>query len=235
MREITANPQSAVSKPAALIEIDESTKERFVVFLDIMGFKDRVARNKHEKILKQLETFQNTISSYVSEYQESNIQLSLFSDSILIFSQDDSIDSLKSIAAISAKIMMSAFQQQETIPLKGAIAQGKVTCNQSKQLYFGQALIDAYLLEENVKYYGIVVHHSAELKVKTIADGSFRDVKTCLKSGDISHYELYWYNTILKEAEPQNSISDCLNNLRLTVSDEPRKYIDNTLKIIGQK
>ena len=209
------------------------TKERFVAFLDIMGFKDRVARNDHNDVLKELEVFQSNISQYVSYHREANIQIALFSDSILIYSQNNSKDSLHALADITSHIMMYAIQQEKPIPLKGAIAAGRMTCNQTKQLYFGQALIDAYLLEENVKYYGVLVHHSAESYLQLAEFPEFRDVKAPLKSGEISHYELRWYDTALKTgvANPK-TVGECLNNLRLTVSDEPRKYIDNTQKIM---
>ena len=129
---------------------------------------------------------------------------------------------------------MYAIQQEKPIPLKGAIAAGRMTCNQIKQLYFGQALIDAYLLEENVKYYGVLVHHSAEKYLKNNNFSEFRDIKAPLKSGEISHYELRWYDTVISpNNEEQKRVQDCLANLRLTVSDEPRKYIDNTQKVIA--
>lgn len=210
------------------------TKERFVAFLDIMGFKDRVARNDHNDVLKELEVFQSNISQYVSYHREANIQIALFSDSILIYSQNNSIDSLHALADITSHIMMYAIQQEKPIPLKGAIAAGRMTCNQTKQLYFGQALIDAYLLEENVKYYGVLVHHSAEGYLHLAEFPEFRDVKAPLKAGEISHYELRWYDTALKPGVTNSkTVGECLNNLRLTVSDEPRKYIDNTQKIMG--
>lgn len=216
-----------------LTKHSEFTRNRFVAFLDIMGFKDRVARNDHNEILNELEVFQSNISQYVSYHREANVQIALFSDSILIYSQNDSIDSLHALADITSHIMMYAIQQEKPIPLKGAIAAGRMTCNQTKQLYFGQALIDAYLLEENVKYYGVLVHHSAESYLKLEDFQEFRDVKAPLKGGEISHYELKWYDIVLKQGEANpKTVDDCLKNLRLTVSDEPRKYIDNTQKII---
>ena len=210
------------------------TKDRFVAFLDIMGFKDRVARNEHDDVLKELEIFQSNISQYVSYHRDANIHIALFSDSILIYSQDDESSSLHALADITSHIMMYAIQQEKPIPLKGAIAAGRMTCNQTKQLYFGQALIDAYLLEENVKYYGVLVHHSAERYIQNNYFPEFRDIKAPLKSGEISHYELRWYDTAINpEVEEQKRVEDCLANLRLTVSDEPRKYIDNTQKVIA--
>ena len=210
------------------------TRDRFVAFLDIMGFKDRVARNNHEVILNELEVFQSNISQYVSYHQDANVQLALFSDSILIYSQNDTPESLHALADITNHIMMYAIQQERPIPLKGAIAAGRMTCNQTKQLYFGQALIDAYLLEENVKYYGVLVHHSAEKYLKMSEFPEFRDVSAPLKGGEISHYELKWYDTIINSDERNpKTVDECLQNLRLTVSDEPRKYIDNTRKVMA--
>ena len=217
------------------------TKDRFVAFLDIMGFKDRVARNEHEDVLEELEIFQSNISQYVSYHRDANIQIALFSDSILIYSQDDKLSSLHALADITSHIMMYAIQQEKPIPLKGAIAAGRMTCNQTKQLYFGQALIDAYLLEENVKYYGVLVHHSAEKYLMLSQFNEFRDVKAPLKGGEIAHYELNWYNVRLdlfkiingqKQPVPQKELPICLKHLRLTVSDEPRKYIDNTKRVL---
>lgn len=159
------------------------TCNRFVAFLDIMGFKDRVARNDHQEILNELEVFQSNISQYVSYHREANVQLALFSDSILIYSQNDTIESMHALADITSHIMMYAILQDKPIPLRGAIAAGQMTCNQTKQLYFGQALIDAYLLEENVKYYGVLVHHSAEKYLHDADFPEFRDVKAPLKGG----------------------------------------------------
>lgn len=207
-----------------------TTTERFVVFLDIMGFKDRVARNLHGDVLRQLEGFQNSISKYVHQCESSDIKVSLFSDSVLLFSSDDSTDSLRSISEVTRKIMRSALQSDVPIPLKGAIARGTVTCDVAKQLCFGQALIDAYVLEENVKYYGVLVHHTAEKAVSQLGENIFRDVSAYLRCGRVSHYELNWHCAD-EDPECQKMVEQCLGRLRLTVSDEPRKYIDNTLVI----
>ena len=63
--------------------------------------------------------------------------------------------------------MQTAIKQQ--IFIKGAIAQGRITCDIPKQLFFGHALIDAYLLEENIHYNGILVDRTAENSVIKLA------------------------------------------------------------------
>lgn len=215
---------------------DNKTAERFVAFLDIMGFKDRVARSDHNDLLNQLSEFNKDIISYIGKYQNSEIQLAQFSDSIVLFSNDDSIASLDTLAEVTRGIMQSAINRQ--IPIKGAIARGVITCDFPKQLFFGQALIDAYLLEENINYYGILVHHTAENAVinSNEINNLFKDIKAPLKSGKISHYELSWYldDDNMKSDAKIEEINEALKGIRETVSDAPRKYIDNTLDVIGQ-
>ena len=135
---------------------------------------------------------------------------------------------------IESTSMQAAIKQK--IPIKGAIAQGEITCDIPKQLFFGQALIDAYLLEENIHYYGILVHHSAEISVIKLENKFFQDIKAPLKSGKIFHYELSWYiNDPTKDRKKQlDEIVAALKNIRQTVSDAPRKYIDNTIDIINE-
>lgn len=203
------------------------TTERYIVFLDIMGFKDRVARTKHEELLSMLNDFNQKISQHILEHREHGIRLSQFSDSILIYSSDNKQSSLQTISEVSSKVMETAINLG--IPLKGAIAKGVITCDISKQLYFGQALIDAYLLEENVKYYGILAHNSVEADIKSLEWNGlslFRDIEAPLKSGTVSHFEICWYKNDMQTAKEN------LSKIRETVSGDPRKYIDNSLKVI---
>ena len=217
-----------------LLQADKNTADRFVAFLDIMGFKDRVARTNHAQLLEQLTNFNREITSYIGKYKNSEIQLAQFSDSIVLFSNDTTSISLQTLAEVTRGIMQTAINLQ--IPMKGAIAQGKITCDIPKQLFLGQALIDAYLLEENINYYGILVHHTAEKSVLTLIDNKkiFKDIKAPLKSGKISHFELSWYINDDNKDIDLKKISSALKVIRQTVSDSPRKYIDNTLDVINE-
>lgn len=235
-----------------MMETPNKIQKRFVVFLDIMGFKDRVARNTPENLYLELTEFNKDITNIINsskkvniqglreqsgesevalisnDEREANILLAQFSDSIVIFSSDNTKDSLLNISNVARLIMFSAINREKPIPLKGALAEGNIMCDMPKQLFFGQALIDAYLLEENVQYYGVVVHHTAEKSVKSLNNEIFRDTLVPLKSGKINHYELVWYN------ESSSDVKTGLERIRLSVSDSPRKYVDNTNNIIDE-
>lgn len=234
------------------METPKQTKKRFVVFLDIMGFKERVARNTQESLYKELTDFNKDITTIInsnknvkaeqtikqndssevtlikSEEEDDEILLAQFSDSIVIFTNGNTKENLLTISNVAKQIMISAIKREKPIPLKGALAEGDITCDMAKQLFFGQALIDAYLLEENIQYYGIVVHHSAEQSVKDCIVDIFKDNLIPLKSGKIRHYELVWYD------DSYDVVKSGLDKIRLSVSDSPRKYVDNTNSIIDE-
>ncbi len=53
-----------------------------------MGFKERVARTNHSRLREQLTDFNKDITTHIGKYQNSEIQLAQFSDSIVLFSKD---------------------------------------------------------------------------------------------------------------------------------------------------
>jgi len=226
--------------------------KRFVAFLDIMGFKDFVARNSHEKIAVEM----LKVDNHIKEISKSNglissdsIIVTTFSDSIIIFSKDESIPSYIDFCSVVGKLFCKIIG--DSLPVKGGIAYGDITVNQSRQIYFGQPIIDAYLLEEEVNYYGIAVHNSVEeyrrkfstdeIPLVTILD-KLVEFKTPLKSGNIEHYNLCWFDYALNEvykdgrekkiAVAKRILNGIVNRYKISVSGNPRRYIDNTKDVI---
>lgn len=202
------------------------TSNRFVVFLNIVNFAARVEGSSHRQVLKDLQRLSSGVDICMERYRSQGLQSRQFADSIVLFSPDTGVESLTAIAEAAAYIMRTAIGSG--IPMKGALAQGVVTNDTDKQLFFGLPIIDAYLLQENVKYYGVVVHHSAEQSV--IGMPLFTDAPTPLRSGKVHHYQLNWF----MDSEKQVSEEACrdIEALRYSVSDEPRKYVGNTMDLI---
>ena len=147
-----------------------------------------------------------------------------FSDSILLVSNNNSRTSLQMIIALCKLLTVDCLNMN--IPLKGAIALGKQTADFEKSLHFGQALIDAYLLQNDVFFYGTVFHHSVELNLpKTVhlpaGERIFRNTlfdcssyETLFKkAGKIKHFVVDW-TTLRKTDECLNM----MNKLYLTIS-----------------
>lgn len=121
------------------------------------------------------------------------------------------------------------------LPIKGAISKGNLTLDEERQLVFGKALVDAYLLEEELFYYGVAVHHSIEeLVKKNIPDQPYHLLPLPMKSGKIPHYQLS-YHMYAFDLSKKDNTSTIMSNLDITqskVSCRPRIYISNTREVI---
>lgn len=191
-----------------------------------MGFKDMVARNPHNVIGEKLQNLLIFISDLINN--KGSIFSSIFSDSIYFFTSDDKQTTLKALIEILSKVMKYALSVG--LPMKGAIAKGEVSIDLVKNLTFGQPLIDAYLIEESIVLYGVVIHNSVESIVREKTFQNYvLDTKIPLKSGTASHYILRWWRNDLKESQ------QLVRDIRLSVSDSPRRYIDNTLDLMDKE
>jgi hypothetical protein len=194
--------------------------------MDVMGFKDMVARNPHDVIGEKLQKLLLFISELINN--KGSIFSSIFSDSIYFFTSDDKQTTLKALIEILSKVMKYALSVG--LPMKGAIAKGEVSIDLVKNLTFGQPLIDAYLIEESIVLYGVVIHNSVESIVREKTFQNYvLDTKIPLKSGTASHYILRWWRNDLKESQ------QLVRDIRLSVSDSPRRYIDNTLDLMDKE
>ena len=236
-----------MSKSIKRDKIWVTTTERFVVFLDIMGFKDFVSRNSHTDVYEMMTKISKSkeiIDGIVDEnaendkYSDKGLYTTSFSDSIILFSKDDTSESLELISSCAAFIVADAMEN--SIPMKGAISYGTVSVNKAQQIYFGQPIIDAYLLQEEVQYYGIIAHNTidafiAKKQLRESLKELYTEVKTPLKTGVISHLNIKWFEFLnLDEKDKEirkNSFYDYINKIKFNTSGHPRKYIDNTIAL----
>jgi hypothetical protein len=219
----------------------ETTSERFVAFFDILGFKDLVLRNTHLQVLEKLDILKQTISKLenvkeLKPFKNSNMETDqtksvTFSDSIIIFSKGQTANDALKIFYDSYRILKTALEND--IAIKGSISFGQITVDFSKSLFFGQPIIDAYLLHEELQMLTIVLDNKAEEQVKTYDNyATIQDIlviyKANLKSGKINH-------TIIRPSGSKNVIEriEKLKNLYKSTSGRPRLYIDNTIDFLN--
>lgn len=213
--------------------------EKFVLYLDIMGFKERVNNTPIEELKTQLSDFKTKnkkLKPLLESKNKTMIEMAQFSDSIVLVSMESTQDDLNRICKAAAILMQIALKTG--FALRGAIAKGEMIFDKDNQLFFGKALVDAYLLEEELCYYGIVFHESTEEDVNefTKSKKSFiiEDYAVPLKKGKSKHYHIVWHkmNDKNQEADISEDAKGWLTALRKTVSGNPRVYLDNTINMI---
>lgn len=218
----------------------EITANRFVGIMDIMGFKDLVARNNHETVYEMMKKVSNAMKvnqsvfsvDYDSDNFDINIIMMTYSDSIMIYSRDDSESSQENfIASISA---LSEDLFKDGIPHKGGVAFGKMTLDFENSIFFGQPLIDAYLLQEELNLYGIVAHPTVEFKNEFYDDEAVIEYNCPFKTGNAKHYTILpsTFFTDPFDIKEFEILYESVSALRVNTSGGLRKYIDNTLSYL---
>jgi hypothetical protein len=227
-------------------ERETITSKRFIAFFDIMGFKEMVMRENHDKILNMMKELKKFISSIESCYSgipgkggkiktkfiEERVQTVLFSDSILIFTDSGTKEMAESL--IYHCNLFIQYCAKSKIPIKGALSFGKFTSDFNQSIFLGQPLIDAFLLQEELQMYGAILDFNIERKLKELKfdfpnSNELIKYKAPTKSGKINHYCLNWVND--KDFKVKQSVQN-IDNIYTVVSGKPRLYIDNTLDFL---
>jgi len=172
--EIMRQPMSADDIELAGLQWPwEVTTERYVGFFDIMGFKALVENyaNDHQALLERMDSLREAAASaeelgYDTKVSKGPLnfpgcwlRFTQFSDSIVLMTRDASAQSSATIAL--ATQFMFARALGIGIPIRGAIAKGRMTADFDKSIYFGQPLVDAVVLEGKQAWYGACYHPSA--------------------------------------------------------------------------
>jgi hypothetical protein len=226
----------------------ENTSDRYVAFFDIMGFKDFVFRNSHDLVLKKMEELSIVIHPIKSKFEEKTSKSIenegilnaltrpiVFSDSIVFVSNTANEDDLSTILFNCSWFINKCVISN--IPVKGAISKGRFTADFNNSLYFGQPLIDAYLLQESVIYYGCIIDNLVEREFITYNNAYQRacltKYKTPFAKGRINHYNLNW---LKGNDNLDNEVTEAFNHLNdfyYSVHGETRLYVDNTIEFMN--
>lgn len=217
-----------------------TTTERFIAFIDIMGFKDFILRTNHDEVFDLMnyiyEDKSYTEAQVPRHDPDQKVITSLYSDSIIITSLNKSKESFNSFLLVVASVSFDLFIRN--VPHKGAISYGLISHAPEKNILVGQPLIDAILLHDELLYYGIVLHHSADKKYYEFyadVDSMFNckyDVQ--FKNGKAKHTTLFprFANKIYNNGElreQHDQLFEAIKNLKFKTSGHLRKYIENTI------
>ena len=147
--------------------------KRFVAFLDIAGFKAMCNQHIEDDGYIHDILNHNAILSKLEQSNHENLREYLYilniSDSIIVISKDDSEMALSCLTLAVGEIFNYTFVQA---PINGAIAPGLMSVDIEKNIFFGQAYNLAYMLQEQMDYYGIVCDSSVEEYLQRISPDS---------------------------------------------------------------
>lgn len=142
--------------------------QRYIAFLDILGFQNFVRRTPLAEVTRRLsDAFQFThFADCLGDMREVNgvvhpnersrsVYRFSFSDSFVLATKDDSRDSLNSIIAVTFLYSRSLFAGQ--LPVRGAIVKGEADFVPGTDHIVGNGVLDAVELEKHQDWFGVML------------------------------------------------------------------------------
>jgi hypothetical protein len=137
------------------LNLKENLKDRFVAFIDVMGFSNLVNKgntsNLEEYFLKIIDVLEHI------RKDKGEIQSFLISDAIILITPIG-LKGLKDIIKATRRIQSSLLSRK--ILLRGAISHGLVDYNPDNNIIVGKGFIRAYLLEQEAIYPRVIIDPS---------------------------------------------------------------------------
>ncbi len=135
-------------------------KTGFVVFLDVLGFKNMVKLKQYDKINKYLDIVYSNINMLEKIDSKKDINYIVISDSIIL--SVDTVNSVNDNIKIFRNLCLSVALIQEALAtediwLRGAISIGETYFDKKKNQIIGEGYIRAYELESSQAIYPRVI------------------------------------------------------------------------------
>jgi hypothetical protein len=137
---------------------------KYVAFLDMLGFKDRLKKATHADAQNYIQQFSSIIYKNFQKLDNKNsIRGYVFSDSLILYSMDVKLASLLDLIKLIQNICKDEFIDKGFL-IRGSITRGQFDeiivdnlVNLRKGLIVGTAFIEAYSLESSEKVIGITL------------------------------------------------------------------------------
>jgi len=147
----------------------------FAAHLDILGFRNVICRKFDEAwgALSDLKSAMDKALRITIIPQSTGtpigdrIRAKFFSDTVFLFTANDTDEDLLAILITSSKLFANALKS--CVPLRGGIAHGKFCMDPNNELFMGESLVKAYVIGEDAQWLGIVADKIiAERSQKTV-------------------------------------------------------------------
>ncbi|OGP55965.1 MAG: hypothetical protein A2Y65_05660 [Deltaproteobacteria bacterium RBG_13_52_11] len=158
-----------------------------VAFLDILGFKEAIYHiplgalsNRYEYIVVEIGELLNrpfrNVPKEISFFPKPQprqewCKRHIFSDSIILFSLDDTSDNCLKLLLYAWKFTQLLLGAG--VPTRGGITFGEMYINKKKQVFLGKALTEAYVLEQNQQWIGTAIDDSV-FRAFPVLDEAFK-------------------------------------------------------------
>ena len=135
----------------------EKMKERWVAHLDILGISKLHEAKRWQQVFS---VYADSLRHFRGEaFDQHLIGRISFSDSFIIYAADNSAVAYRALDRFVRKFIVSLLQIE--VPIRGAMSCGSFYADLENNIFFGQALVEAYRVGESQDWLGFVLCESA--------------------------------------------------------------------------
>ena len=197
-------------------------EEKYVAFLDVLGFSSFVKKENNIEIVSQLFDFINKLCYFFNSSPELLIQASFFSDSIVFISEK------LGTLLIAISLAEGYVSNEMGLLFRGGISWGKTYM--SNNMIFGPGLIDAYEIQKKAIYSRIIIHDSVKEDLSECLDAySDIDGYRCVNPFSVCMHNQTSFGSegaSYPDGDPEQVILSIF-------SEERKKLIDKILQYYG--
>lgn len=139
-------------------------KNRWFCYLDLLGFTALVRSRDVGEVIRLYEDAISKLELGASSSKALGLSYSWFSDTFIIFSRGDSLEEFTWLEQASRLFFQRLILAD--IPARGAIAHGRLYSNLEKNIFVGEALIEAYEYGEDQDWLGLLLAPSVYGKLE---------------------------------------------------------------------
>jgi hypothetical protein len=176
-------------------------RNRWFCYLDLLGFKDLVRTADVGHVIELYDDVIEKLMAGAEAKKPLGISYSWFSDTFILFSRGDSLQEF-ALLEQAGRLFFQRLILAE-IPVRGAISHGKLYSNLEKNIFIGEALIEAYEYGEQQKWLGLLLAPSVYRRL----NGSDLDIRRRY------NYRPAPIQGVITHPSPENVFAFAFNNV----------------------
>lgn len=188
-----------------IFDIQNNLDEKFVAFIDVMGFSNLVNKND----ISNLELYFETITEVLNQIRADKevIESFLISDSIILIAPKG-LNGLRQLLLAIRRIQSSLLLHK--ILLRGAVSYGQIYYNNTQNIIVGKGFIRAYQLEQEAVYPRVIIDPSIMKTLETDRGGF---LKMFNKDDSINNRDILVHNSTFSKIENDGIFIDYANKI----------------------
>ena len=213
-------------------------KPRWFCYLDLLGVKEKLRNGDIGRVISTYEDVVDHLKSTTESKKQFGIARSWFSDTFIIFSRGDSEQEFILLEQASRRFFQRLILQK--IAVRGAISHGNLYSNLEKNIFVGEALIEAYEYGESQNWLGLLLAPSVIRKLEgTTLDVRGRsDYRHAPTDGTITHKNpanVYAFAFRTGLVSGINPLLTAIRQMRRASEKRHRKKYENTERFISHR